>query len=92
MSAAPTFVATFADGEVTRMSVWHDPERRTTLDLRRGIKLARSAYITRQHNREHRVGFDGPPVVAPAIVEAHYEQDGVVLEVFDAKQIAERAS
>jgi hypothetical protein len=64
---SPTFVATFADGEVTRMSVYH-AERCATLDLRRGIKLATCAYVARARNRDTALGFDGAPVTVPAIV------------------------
>src|SRR5262249_26981717 len=45
MSTGPTFVATFADGVVTRMSVYAENE--TTPDLERGKTLARYAYESR---------------------------------------------
>jgi hypothetical protein len=91
MSDSPTFCAYFADSEKVRMSVWHAPDRKS-FDLRRGVKLARAAYETRVHNRECRIGFDGPPVAVPAITEAHYEDDGAVLEQYDAAQLAEIVS
>lgn len=80
MTNSPTFVATFADGEVTRMTTWHSPERKT-FDLAHGLKLSRHAY-------QQRIGNE-----PPAIVEARFEDAaGTVLEKFDAKQLAEAVS
>jgi hypothetical protein len=87
----PTFCAKFADSTETRMTVWHD-EGRASLDLKRGVRLSRYAYETRMHNKERRNGFDGPPVAVPPIVSAHFENDGVVLAEYNAKQIAEAVS
>jgi hypothetical protein len=87
MRASPIFVATFADGETVRMSCWHG--ERKTFDLRRGYKLAHSAYITRRRNTERHSGTpsDGPPVAVPTIVEAHFiDEDGVVLHVCDLRE------
>jgi hypothetical protein len=79
-SGSPTFVATFADGVTTRMTTWHDPDRKT-LDLARGIKLSNHAYSVRT-DRE-----------APAIVSARFEDAaGAVLAEYDAKQLAEASS
>jgi hypothetical protein len=83
----PTFIATFADGEVVRMSCWHSEDRKT-LNLRRGIKLARAAHETRTHNRERRAGFSGLPVTVPVIVEARFEQEGNTLAAYDAATLA----
>jgi hypothetical protein len=41
---SPTCIIEFADGEVTRMSVWCEPGKR---DEGRGIRLARLAYESR---------------------------------------------
>jgi len=62
----PTFVAEFSDGTVTRMSVFTSL---TKLDWERGERLSQAAYQSRWRTRE----------VAPAIVSARFEQDGVVL-------------
>jgi hypothetical protein len=86
---SPTFVATFADGEVTRMSVYH-ADGCATFDLRRGIRLAMAAYDARARRRDTALGFDGTPVTVPAIVKAHFEDVGhepVVLAEYDEAQI-----
>ena len=44
LSGSPTFVATFEDGVVTRMTVFTTPDN---LDVERGKKLARYAYESR---------------------------------------------
>jgi hypothetical protein len=61
----PTFVACFADGQITRMSTFTSL---TSLDRGRGIRLSLAAYESRMKQ------------AAPPIIEAHFEQDGVVLE------------
>jgi hypothetical protein len=88
MTDSPTFIARFADGETTRMTVWHGPERKG-LDLVRAIRLAHHAYRTRVHNRERRTGFDGPLVAVPPIKSAWFVLDGKTLAEYDAKQIAD---
>jgi hypothetical protein len=60
----PTFVARFADGQVTRMSTYTSL---TNLDRGRGERLSLAAYESRMKQ------------AAPAIMEAHFEQDGVVI-------------
>jgi hypothetical protein len=70
--ASPAFVATFADDEVTRMTVFQPGK---TLDLGRGTRLARAAY-------ESRTGKKPLP-----IVKAHYERDGEVLESYGREQL-----
>jgi hypothetical protein len=80
VKTSPTFVARFADGQVTRMTTWHDPERKT-LDLVRAVKLARHAYRSRTKCEP------------PAIVKGHFENgDGTVLTNYTAKQLAEAVS
>jgi hypothetical protein len=64
----PTFVATFADGQVTRMSTFTSL---SSLDRGRGIRLSQAAYESRMKQ------------AAPPITEAHFEQDGVVLERYE---------
>jgi hypothetical protein len=61
----PTFVATFSDGQITRMSTFTSL---ANLDRGRGVRLSQAAYESRMKQ------------AAPAIIEAHFEQDGVVLE------------
>jgi hypothetical protein len=72
MSMSPTFAATFADGEVTRMSIFTSREK---LDMARGVRLARVAYESRMKQ------------AAPPIIEAHYERDGEVLESYGREQL-----
>lgn len=67
----PTFVATFADGEVTRMSTFTDLEN---LDWGRGQLLSEAAYESRARRKDR--SWRGP---MPLIVRSHFEQDGVVL-------------
>lgn len=61
----PTFVAGFADGEVTRMSIFTSLQN---LDVGRGVRLAKAAYESRCKDR---------PV--PEIMTAAFEQDGVII-------------
>jgi hypothetical protein len=44
MNASPTFVATFEDGEVTRLTTYQHGE---TLALGRGVRFARAAHESR---------------------------------------------
>lgn len=62
----PTCVCTFADGTVTRMSVFTSLEK---LDWERGERLSIAAYQSRWQTCE----------APPAIISAHFEQDGKVL-------------
>jgi hypothetical protein len=64
----PTFVAEFADGEVTRMSTYTSLEK---LDWQRGVRLAQVAY-------QSRTGNYPPPIIA-----GRFEQDGAVLATYD---------
>jgi hypothetical protein len=75
MTASPTFVAEFEDGDsvvVTRMSV-HAPNGKPSMT--RGVRLARAAYESRMKKP------------APAIVAAHYECDGKIIENYDAEAL-----
>jgi hypothetical protein len=75
MSNSPAFVATFADGEITRMSVW--PGKRKAHDLARAVRLAQRAYVSRMKQEP------------PAITEGQFvSADGDVLASYDAAQIA----
>jgi hypothetical protein len=70
MTTSPTFVAEFENGDsvvVTRMSV-HKPDGK--LSMVRGVRLARAAYESRMKR------------VPPAIVSAHYESDGEIIETY----------
>jgi hypothetical protein len=74
MTTSPTFVATFADGETTRMTVFTAPD---VLDVERGKKLARYAYESRA----------GKP--APTFEKAHFEKDGVMLKAYSAIELTD---
>jgi hypothetical protein len=70
VTRSPTFVARFENGDsvvITRMSV-HTPSGK--LNLARGVRLARAAYESRMKK------------APPAIVAAHYESDGKVIETY----------
>jgi hypothetical protein len=67
---SPTFVATFADGVVTRMTTHCKSD--TKLDMMRGVVLAHHAY--RQRTGRESV----------ALVKAHFERDGTLLQAYSA--------
>jgi hypothetical protein len=69
---SPTFVATFVDNEVTRMTVFTTPDY---LDVERGKKLARYAYESRIKK------------TPPAFLKAHFEQAGEVFKVYSAVEL-----
>ena len=69
---SPTFVAAFADGEITRMTTF---QLGKTLNFVRGVRLACAAYESRMKK------------APPPIVEAHYEREGEVLESYERKQL-----
>jgi hypothetical protein len=73
----PTFVATFAGGELVRMSTCCSTE---DLDWQRGIHLAQAAWRSRWRT-QHRIYTPYPVVepVPPPIIAMHFEQDGAVL-------------
>ena len=70
----PTFVATFEDGQVKRMSTF---TTLTELDVERGVRLSHAAYEA----RAQRLGWLYP---VPSIVGAHFEQGGMILAVYSA--------
>ena len=72
LSGSPTFVATFEDDVVTRMTVFGTPD---DPDVERGKKLARYAYESRTKK---------PP---PAFLKAHFEQAGVVFRAYSAVEL-----
>lgn len=90
--SSPVFVARFADRDhtVIRMTVWHSEDRKT-LDLRRGLVLAREAYGTRVRNRERRTDWPPKPVDVPPIIAAHFEdtssEPARVLAEYDAEAV-----
>jgi len=67
-----TFVAEFADGTTTRMSLF---TARDKLDWTRGERLSIAAYQSRFQTHE----------APPAIVSAHFELDGKVLAQCNSK-------
>jgi hypothetical protein len=75
---SPTFVATFADGEITRMTVHQG--RDDGLDVGRGVRLARHAYCSRKRVEK-----------AAPIARAQYEdaETRAVLKTYTAKELAE---
>ena len=97
----PTFVAQFADGQVTRMSTWTTLEK---LDVERGKRLAQAAWSNRARTRprpfsEALILLQSNPMMnqdrladyvarkldltPPAILSAHFEQDGRVLAAYN---------
>jgi hypothetical protein len=73
---APTFVARFSDGIVTRMTCHC---ARGNLNLRRGIVMSRAAYESRTKGKE-----------PPPIVEARFQTpDGKILCEYDNEAIAD---
>jgi hypothetical protein len=54
MTNSPTFIAEFADGQVTRMTIYCKPGK---LDVARGVRLAQHAYRPRMKQ-------DPPAIVA----------------------------
>jgi hypothetical protein len=71
--SSPTFIAKFADGEITRMSVFTSTAK---LDVNRGVHLSRHAYRSRKKKEP------------PAIVDARFEQEGQTLKTYDADALA----
>jgi len=82
----PTFVCEFADGTTTRMSTFTSLER---LDWERGKRLSQAAYESRWRTRQraHHAGFVAPLTMLPAIVSAHFEQDGKVLAQYEQRDL-----
>jgi hypothetical protein len=78
----PTFVAEFADGETTRMSVC--TALGDHLDWTRGERLSQAAWQTRARAQYRKLNGKPYPVdliapVPPTIIAARFEQDGKVL-------------
>lgn len=73
-AASPVCIARFADGEVTRMTVW---SASGAPDVSRGIKLARHAYRSRTKREP------------PPIAKMHFEANGVALLVLTSAEIAQ---
>jgi hypothetical protein len=74
---SPSFIACFADGQTTRMTVHTSLAK---LDVGRGVRLAQHAYRSRMKQEP------------PAITSARFEDiKGKVLEEYDALEIAELA-
>jgi hypothetical protein len=73
----PTFVAEFADGTTTRMSVFTSLKK---LDWDRGVRVSNAAWRSRWRTRQ-RIHTPYPIVepVPPAIIAARFEQNGIVL-------------
>ena len=69
---SPTFVATFADGEATRMTVFGTPD---DVDVERAKRLARYAYESRTKK------------TPPAFLKAHFEQAGEVFRAYSAVEL-----
>ena len=85
MPSSPTFIARFVDGEVVRMTTYHDDKRKTLdLDLERGVRLARWAYLSRK--RQDRSRKKQGPVL---MTEASFECLGETLATYTAEQLAE---
>jgi hypothetical protein len=95
MSVARVFVCTFQGGETVRMSCWHS-NGSASLDLHRGLKLARAAYVTRAHNGARSTSLAGDDVMIPPILTAHFEdtecEPAVVLATYDEGEIREAGS
>ena len=72
LSGSPTFVATFEDGVVTRMTVFGTPD---DVDVERAKRLARYAYESRTKK------------TPPAFLKAHFEQAGVVFRAYSAVEL-----
>jgi hypothetical protein len=94
--AGPTIVCEFFGGVVTRMTV-HTPVEPGKLDWSRGMKLARAAYQSRWRAgiRAHHLRATGKPCAVdlvaatpPAIVKAHFEQDGKVIARYQRENVA----
>src|SRR5262249_12319538 len=70
---SPVFVATFVDGNTTRMTTYHESLKK--LDIERGKKPARHAYRSRTGKE------------APEFAKAHFEHDGELLKSYGAIEL-----
>jgi hypothetical protein len=82
MASSPTFIAHFVDGHETRMTVYHDAEHKT-LDLKRGVMLARYAYTSRAKGEPCAI------VSATFVLRGENGADDTVLAEYTADQIKE---
>jgi hypothetical protein len=73
MTRSPSFIAHFADGEVTRMSVYAADPRK--LDYVRGVNLAVQAYRSRCRTEP------------PAIVKASFQRGDTTLVEYTAEEL-----
>ena len=78
--SGPTFVAKFADGEITRMTTYCPNGQ---LDLGRGVRLSRTAYQSRK-------GKEAPPMIEAQFFEPpHDGREAVMLESYSATELAQ---
>ena len=77
MPISPTFVAQFADGEITRLTTYTSLDK---LDVARGLRLARHAYSSRTGKKK-----------PPAVVAARFERNGATLKEYAAKELKDVA-
>ena len=78
--SSPTFVATFADGEITRMSTYC---LNGELDLGRGVRLSQAAYQSRMKQQ--------PPAMTAGHFETPPDGDGraaVVLRTYTPDELS----
>lgn len=88
MTTSPTFVAEFADGEVTRMTC-HCSTRR--LDPAQGVRMSIGAYEIRSRRRAREANRKtNTEFVVPKILAGRFESvEGEVLAQYSAEQLAE---
>lgn len=75
---APTFVTTFSDGIVIRLTTYCKNGR---FDLERGVRLARAAYVVRRKAKarkaeRNRILMNGPPEPPAIKVASFVDRDG----------------
>jgi hypothetical protein len=75
--AAPTFVAEFRDGQITRMTTHCLP---TNLDLGRGVRLAQHAYQSRMKQTP-------PAIIAARFETSRFETEGETLHEYSADDL-----
>jgi hypothetical protein len=68
MTGSPTFIAKFADGEITRMTTHCSPDKP---DVERGVRLSQHAYRSRTRREP------------PAIIGAWVESEGETVAAYD---------
>ena len=79
--SGPTFVAVFADGEVTRMTTYCADSK---LDLARGVRISRQAYQTRKGK--------APPAMTAGHFEKLSDDEGGASLTLKAYTVAELAA